>query len=232
METSLLENQVSLQNLLSRLRELSHSLFKGERRTGLLGHWALLEAVILKESLKTSPVTFTATLSESLLLRVEFLSSGSQGRNSSVSESESVVAQCPTLWDPTDCSPPGSSVHGILQEWAAMPASRGSSQPREHTRVSCTADRFFTIWSTRLLCSHLCSWIAFLLIWLFLFLFGMASGKLRAKYVSYSWDRLCSYGLCLISLASSLHSYRGSLLASLFSVKANCAALDNFCKML
>ena len=84
METSLLENQVSLQNLLSRLQELSHSLLKGERRTGLLGHWALLEAVILKESLKTSPVRFTATLSESLLLRVEFLSSGSQRRNSSV----------------------------------------------------------------------------------------------------------------------------------------------------
>ena len=96
IETSLLENPVSLQNLLSRLQELSHSLLKGERRTGLLGHRALLEAVILKESLKTSPVMFTATLSESLLLRVEFLSSESHGRNSSVSESESVVAQGPT----------------------------------------------------------------------------------------------------------------------------------------
>ena len=53
IETSLLENPVSLQNLLSRLQELSHSLLKVERRTGLLGHWALLEAVILKESLKT-----------------------------------------------------------------------------------------------------------------------------------------------------------------------------------
>ena len=31
-------------------------------------------------------------------------------------QSESEVAQsCPTLWDPMDCSPPGSSVHGILQ---------------------------------------------------------------------------------------------------------------------
>ena len=42
-----------------------------------------------------------------------------------VKESESEVAQsCPTLWDPVDCSPPGSSVHGILQarvlEWVAM----------------------------------------------------------------------------------------------------------------
>jgi len=38
---------------------------------------------------------------------------------------------CPTLWDPMDCSPPGSSVHGILQarilEWVAIPFSRGSS---------------------------------------------------------------------------------------------------------
>ena len=38
---------------------------------------------------------------------------------------------CPTLCDPMDCSPPGSSVHGILQarilEWVAMPSSRGSS---------------------------------------------------------------------------------------------------------
>ena len=41
---------------------------------------------------------------------------------------------CPTLCDPMGCSPPGSSVHGILQarilEWVAMPSSRGSSRPR------------------------------------------------------------------------------------------------------
>ena len=41
-----------------------------------------------------------------------------------------VCAQsCPTLWDPMDCIPPGSSVHGILQarilEWVAVPFSRG-----------------------------------------------------------------------------------------------------------
>ena len=38
---------------------------------------------------------------------------------------------CPTLWDPMDCSPPGFSVHGILQarilEWVVIPFSRGSS---------------------------------------------------------------------------------------------------------
>ena len=42
---------------------------------------------------------------------------------------------CLTLCDPTDCSPPGSSVHGILQarilEWVVMPSSKGSSQPRD-----------------------------------------------------------------------------------------------------
>ena len=47
---------------------------------------------------------------------------------------------CLTLCDPMDCSPPGSSVHGILQarmlEWVAMPSSRGSSRPRGQARVS------------------------------------------------------------------------------------------------
>jgi len=63
---------------------------------------------------------------------------------------ESTIAQsCLTLWDPVAYSPPGSSVHGILQvrilEWVAIPFSRESSQPRDQTRVSCTAGRFFII---------------------------------------------------------------------------------------
>ena len=134
-----------------------------------------------------------------------------------------VIQSCPTLRDPMDCSPPGSSVHGILQarivewvaipfsrgssqgshlgiepgsptlqvdsllseppgklrapevklarscltlcnpmdytvhgilqarilEWVAIPFSRGFSQPRDQTRVSCTAGGFFTSWATR-----------------------------------------------------------------------------------
>ena len=65
-------------------------------------------------------------------------------------QSESEVAQsCPTLSDPMDCSPPGSSIHGIFQarilEWATISFSRGSSQPRDRTRVSCIADRRFTV---------------------------------------------------------------------------------------
>ena len=59
-----------------------------------------------------------------------------------------VPKSCPTLCDPMDCSPPGSSVHGILQagilEWVAISCSRGSSWPRDRTRVSYTAGRFFT----------------------------------------------------------------------------------------
>ena len=64
-----------------------------------------------------------------------------------------VVPSCLTLWDPMDCSPPGFSVQGILQgrilEWVAIPFSRGSSWPRDQTRVSCFADGFFTFWATR-----------------------------------------------------------------------------------
>ena len=53
---------------------------------------------------------------------------------------------------------PGSSVHGILQarilEWVAMPSSRGSSQPRDWTWISCIAGRFFIMWATREVPSH------------------------------------------------------------------------------
>ena len=55
--------------------------------------------------------------------------------------------------DLMDCSLPGSSVHGVLQArilvWVAIPFSGGSSQPRNLTRVSYIAGRFFTIWTTR-----------------------------------------------------------------------------------
>ena len=58
-----------------------------------------------------------------------------------------------TLLGPIDCSSVGSSVHGIFQvrilEWVAIPFSRGSSQPKDQTWVSCIAGRFFTIWTTR-----------------------------------------------------------------------------------
>ena len=59
------------------------------------------------------------------------------------------ISRSATLFDPMDCSPPGSSVHGGVQarilEWVAISFSRGSSQPRDQTRVSCIEGRPFTI---------------------------------------------------------------------------------------
>ena len=63
------------------------------------------------------------------------------------------LQSCPTLCNTMDCSLPGFSVHGIFQatklEWVAFPFSRGSSRPRDRTRVSHIAGRCFTVWSTR-----------------------------------------------------------------------------------
>ena len=54
--------------------------------------------------------------------------------------------------DPVDCSPPASSLHGILQarilEWVAISFSKGSSQPRDRTWVSRIAGRRFNLWAT------------------------------------------------------------------------------------
>ena len=59
-----------------------------------------------------------------------------------------VTKSCPTLCDPVDYSPSGSSVHGVLQarilEWIVMSSSGGSSLPGDWTHVSCLAGRFFT----------------------------------------------------------------------------------------
>ena len=89
-----------------------------------------------------------------------------------VSDSDSEVAQtCLTLCDPVDCRPPGSPVHGISQarilEWVAISFSRGSSRPRDQTRVSLIAGRSLTlsqmhikaykgIWTWRLFIPSLC----------------------------------------------------------------------------
>ena len=64
-----------------------------------------------------------------------------------------VAQSCLALCDPMDCSPPGSSVHRILQarvlEWVAISFSRGSSQPRARTQVSCITGRCFNLCATR-----------------------------------------------------------------------------------
>ena len=64
-----------------------------------------------------------------------------------------VPQACPTLCDPMDCSPPGSSVHGIFEarilERVAISFSRRASWPRDWTQVSPTVGRCFTVWATR-----------------------------------------------------------------------------------
>jgi len=87
-------------------------------------------------------------------------------------KSESEVTQlCLTLSDPTDCSLPGSSALGIFQarvlEWGAIAFSifsRGSSQPKDWTQVSCIAGRFFTVWTSRspiyIIYTHTCTYIS------------------------------------------------------------------------
>ena len=61
----------------------------------------------------------------------------------------SIGQLCLTLCSAMDCSLPGSSACGIFQarisEWIAVPFSKGSSQTRDQTQVSCIAGRFFTI---------------------------------------------------------------------------------------
>ena len=63
------------------------------------------------------------------------------------------LQSCPTLCNPMDYSPPGSSVHVILQarilEWVVMPFCRESSRPRNWTRVLCIVGWFFSVWATR-----------------------------------------------------------------------------------
>ena len=72
-----------------------------------------------------------------------------------------VIQLCPTLYDPTGCSPPGPSVHGILQartlEWVPFP-SPGSSQPRDWTcvfYVSCFHRQILYHWATSEAQAHL-----------------------------------------------------------------------------
>ena len=64
-----------------------------------------------------------------------------------------VAKLCPTLCHPMNCSTPGSSVHGISQTrilvWVAIPFSRGSSQPKDRTCISCIDRQILYHWATR-----------------------------------------------------------------------------------
>ena len=80
-----------------------------------------------------------------MLLRQEALVTMKQGSSEIYGLGEA-GAVC---YRPMHCSPPGSSIHGILQagtlKWVAVPSSRGSSQPRDQTQVSHTAGGFPTV---------------------------------------------------------------------------------------
>ena len=68
------------------------------------------------------------------------------------------IQSCPTLRNPTDCSPPGSSVHGIFQakilKWVAISSSRWSSPPKDQTCVPCISciDRRILLYHWVILC--------------------------------------------------------------------------------
>ena len=72
------------------------------------------------------------TVASILTLNVHFLGTGTYFKHRCMHAKS--LQLCLTLCDPMDCSPPGSSVHGVLQarilQWVSMPSSRGSSQPR------------------------------------------------------------------------------------------------------
>ena len=74
--------------------------------------------------------------------------SGQSGYTHTCLCAHSVARLCPTFGDPMNCSPPGSSIHGIFQarilEWVSISFSRESSRPRDQTHISCLAGRSFT----------------------------------------------------------------------------------------
>ena len=98
-------------------------------------------------------VFFILSSSSIMFLRTNFLCSTSliyfflNFPNLGIFLSAQLLQSYPTLWDPMDWSPPGSSVHGILRarilEWVVISSSRGSFRPRYWTHF-CIAGRFFT----------------------------------------------------------------------------------------
>ena len=78
-----------------------------------------------------------------------------------------IAQSCPTLCDPMDCSPPGSSVHGGSPskntEVGCMLSSRGSSQPRHQTQVSYIAGGFYLVFLPSWFCYFFPSSLAFFL---------------------------------------------------------------------
>ena len=103
------------------------------------GHFPLLSGPAKPQaSVQSQPPCYSPLLSISLDSPVVFVCT--LGKKKKKKESE-VDQLCPTLCNPMDCNLPGSSVHRIFQEripeWVAIFFSRGSSQFKDQTHISC-----------------------------------------------------------------------------------------------
>ena len=127
-----------------------------------------------------------------------------------------------------DCSLPRSSVHGIFQarvlEWVAISFSRGSSQPRDWTWVSCIVDRHFTVWATREVMSDHATSIKKKLALLILRNHGDPIYSGRQKTESNFHFQDIQEGMCLIWQARSLMFIPGKALKLIIEWKV-CVSL-------
>ena len=150
-----------------------------------------------------------------------------------------VTQLCPTLCDPMDFSPPGSSVHGIFQarilEWIAISFSRVSSQPRDWTWVSCITGSFFLLSEPHTGDTHKCYVLKILhvpylqLLW-FIYISASSNSRISALvWLSCYWSfRTQLWGcdarnLFLILLSVCFHSNRYTALSehqSLYFVRS------------
>ena len=118
-----------------------------------------------------------------------------------------VTQSCLILSSSMDWSSPGSSVHGILQarilEWTAIPFSRGSSQSRDQTWVSCIAVKFFTAWATRACCVRQYNiWMCvYIYIYINTHIYTLFRWGTRLWQFIGEWDRC---GFCLSGVYSSV----------------------------
>ena len=120
---------------------------------------------------------------------------------------------CVWLCDPMDCSPPGSSVHGISQagilEWVAISFSRGSSWPRDWTCVSCIIGGFFTTEPPGkpliiLIHIYLVCWIQLMWCWASHYMLCWRGKKLKF-YITSSSFCFCNSAFPLQSLGHAGH---------------------------
>ena len=130
-----------------------------------------------------------------------------------------------TLCSSMDCSPLGSSVHGIqarILKWVAISFSRGSSLPRDQTQVSHTAGRLFTIWATR---GSWCFPCMYVCIYIFFFRFFSIIGYYKILNVvpctlQYVVVLACSVTQLCLNLCNTMHcSPPGSAVHGIFQAR-------------